>query len=114
MCQPVDVQEQPFIKDNSRTVGDVIKSTIATIGENIQVQCRGLVGSAARCILGVPLFHYGIHYMVVSLLFHRFAGLRASHWVRASRRRAMILQRRLHSKQGALDCPADCYTVCVC
>lgn len=33
------VQEQPFIKDNSRTVGEVIKSTIAAIGENIQV-CR--------------------------------------------------------------------------
>jgi translation elongation factor EF-Ts len=31
------VQEQPFIKDNSRTVGEVIKSTIAAIGENIQV-----------------------------------------------------------------------------
>lgn len=29
---------QPFIKDNSRTVGDVVKSAVATIGENIQVQ----------------------------------------------------------------------------
>lgn len=33
---------QPFIKDNSRTVGDVIKDAIATIGENIQVKACDL------------------------------------------------------------------------
>ncbi len=35
--------EQPFIKDTSKTVGDVVKSAIATIGENIQVCCRSFL-----------------------------------------------------------------------
>lgn len=30
--------EQPFIKDNNITVGDVIKSAIAEFGENIKVR----------------------------------------------------------------------------
>lgn len=32
--------EQPFIKDNNITVGDVIKSAIAEFGENIKVRLR--------------------------------------------------------------------------
>jgi elongation factor Ts len=43
------LMEQPFIKDSSRTVGEVIKSTIAAIGENIQVR------QFARYVLGEGL-----------------------------------------------------------
>ncbi|PJE64417.1 MAG: translation elongation factor Ts [Candidatus Ryanbacteria bacterium CG10_big_fil_rev_8_21_14_0_10_43_42] len=32
-----EMNEQPFVKDESKTVGDVIKETIARFGENIQV-----------------------------------------------------------------------------
>jgi len=38
--------EQPFIKDDKKTVGDLIKESIATIGENIQV------GRFARIAIG--------------------------------------------------------------
>lgn len=34
------LMEQPFIKDTNRTVGDVVKEAVATIGENIQVRFR--------------------------------------------------------------------------
>ena len=49
----VTVQEQPFIKDSSRTVGEVIKSTIAAIGENIQVSAPDLhlLVRACSCLL---------------------------------------------------------------
>lgn len=30
--------EQPFVKDNDKTVGDVLKETIGTLGENIQIK----------------------------------------------------------------------------
>ena len=32
--------EQPFIKDNTKTVGEHIKEAVAAIGENIQVRPR--------------------------------------------------------------------------
>lgn len=35
--EEICLYEQPFIKDNTQTVTDVIKSTIATLGENITV-----------------------------------------------------------------------------
>lgn len=38
--------EQPFIKDDKKTVGDLVKESIATIGENIQV------GRFARIAVG--------------------------------------------------------------
>ena len=34
--------EQPFIKDNAKTVGEHIKEAVAAIGENIQVRFRSL------------------------------------------------------------------------
>jgi hypothetical protein len=45
--------EQPFIRDNSKTVGEIIKESIAGIGENIQVclsfPCRGVLISHPVC-----------------------------------------------------------------
>ena len=35
--------EQPFIKDNTKTVGEHIKEAVAAIGENIQVRPRAFV-----------------------------------------------------------------------
>ncbi len=38
---PVDVEEllkQPYIKDESKTIGDLIKETIAKVGENIKIR----------------------------------------------------------------------------
>lgn len=47
--EEICLYEQPFIKDNTHTVADVIKSTIATLGENISVSrfVRFKVGDAA-------------------------------------------------------------------
>jgi elongation factor Ts len=38
--------EQPFVKDNDKTVGDYLKETIGTLGENIQIKrfCRFRLG----------------------------------------------------------------------
>ena len=30
--------EQPYIKDNTKTVGEVVKATISAIGENIKIR----------------------------------------------------------------------------
>ena len=30
--------EQPFVKDNDKTIGEVLKETIGTLGENIQIK----------------------------------------------------------------------------
>ena len=47
--EEICLYEQPFIKDNTQTVADVIKSVIATLGENISVSrfVRFKVGDAA-------------------------------------------------------------------
>jgi elongation factor Ts len=47
--EEVCLLEQPFIKDNSMTVGDLVKSKIAKLGENISVArfIRFKVGDAA-------------------------------------------------------------------
>lgn len=47
--EEVCLYEQPFIKENSTSVGDLIKSTIAKLGENISVSrfVRFKVGDAA-------------------------------------------------------------------
>ena len=47
--EEICLYEQPFIKDNTHTVADVIKVTIATLGENISVSrfVRFKVGDAA-------------------------------------------------------------------
>ena len=47
--EEVCLYEQPFIKENSTTVGDLIKSAIAKLGENISVSrfVRFKVGDAA-------------------------------------------------------------------
>lgn len=39
--------EQPYVKDDKKTVGDLVKESIATIGENIQIGsfCRIAIGS---------------------------------------------------------------------
>ena len=44
--QSICLEEQPFIKDPDLTVGDLLKQTIATIGENIQIRrfCRYEMG----------------------------------------------------------------------
>jgi elongation factor Ts len=44
--EEVCLQQQPFVKDTSRTVGDLIKETIAKVGENITVR------RFARFVLG--------------------------------------------------------------
>ncbi len=47
--EEVCLYEQPFIRENSTTVGDLIKSVIAKLGENISVSrfVRFKVGEAA-------------------------------------------------------------------
>ena len=47
--EEICLYEQPFIKDNTHTVADIIKSVIATLGENISVSrfVRFKVGDAA-------------------------------------------------------------------
>ena len=47
--EEICLYEQPFIRDNATTVGDLIKSTIAKVGENISVSrfVRFKVGEAA-------------------------------------------------------------------
>ena len=47
--EEICLYEQPFIRDNSTTVGDLIKSAIAKVGENISVSrfVRFKVGEAA-------------------------------------------------------------------
>lgn len=47
--EEICLYEQPFIKDNTHTVADVIKAVIATLGENISVSrfVRFKVGDAA-------------------------------------------------------------------
>ena len=47
--EEVCLYEQPFIRENSTTVGDLIKSAIAKLGENISVSrfVRFKVGEAA-------------------------------------------------------------------
>ena len=47
--EEICLYEQPFIKDNTHTVADVIKGVIATLGENISVSrfVRFKVGDAA-------------------------------------------------------------------
>ena len=47
--EEVCLYEQPFIRENSTTVGDLIKSVIAKVGENISVSrfVRFKVGEAA-------------------------------------------------------------------
>ena len=46
--------EQAFIKDTSKTVGDVIKEAIAAIGENIQVRpCNILWSKQKACVSDV-------------------------------------------------------------
>ncbi len=32
------LMEQPFVKDNDKTIGDYVKETIGTLGENIQIK----------------------------------------------------------------------------
>ena len=47
--EEVCLYEQPFIRENSTTVGDLIKTMIAKVGENISVSrfVRFKVGEAA-------------------------------------------------------------------
>jgi elongation factor Ts len=47
--EEICLYEQPFIRDNATTVGDLIKSAIAKLGENISVSrfVRFKVGEAA-------------------------------------------------------------------
>jgi elongation factor Ts len=47
--EEICLYEQPFIRDNATTVGDLIKATIAKVGENISVSrfVRFKVGEAA-------------------------------------------------------------------
>jgi elongation factor Ts len=47
--EEVCLYEQPFVRENSTTVGDLIKSMIAKVGENIAVSrfVRFKVGEAA-------------------------------------------------------------------
>ncbi len=47
--EEICLYEQPFIRDNATTVGDLIKSTIAKLGENLSVSrfVRFKVGEAA-------------------------------------------------------------------
>ena len=43
--------EQPFIKDNAKTVGEHIKATVAAIGENIQVGSAAVSAPVYLCQL---------------------------------------------------------------
>ena len=49
LYEEICLYEQPFIRENSTTVGDLIKSMIAKVGENISVSrfVRFKVGEAA-------------------------------------------------------------------
>jgi elongation factor Ts len=38
MAKEMSLLDQPFIKDSDKTVGEVIKQSIAEIGENIQIR----------------------------------------------------------------------------
>ena len=38
IAKELALMEQPFIKDTGKTVSDVIKEAVATIGENIQIR----------------------------------------------------------------------------
>ena len=42
----VALMEQPFVKDNDKTIGDYLKETIGSLGENIQIKrfCRFRLG----------------------------------------------------------------------
>jgi elongation factor Ts len=42
----VVLMEQPFVKDNDKTIGDYVKETIGSLGENIQIKrfCRFRLG----------------------------------------------------------------------
>ena len=48
--EEVCLLEQSFIKDDSRSVGQVLTDTVATIGENIQVR-RFSISSSSPCLL---------------------------------------------------------------
>lgn len=69
----------------------------------ICMNANGLQSAAAACQMADA-----------ATMFHRSVDLCVTHWVRAWRRRALTLQQRLHSKQGAPDTAAIRCTVCAC